>query len=293
VLIQDKTQQSFLEDVISSLDDQPLPLGSVAQAVIRLTTDPLVSSERLARAISADAGLAVTIIKKVNSTYYSGHDRISSLPLAIARLGTLTTRSLAVTGAIREMYRFGDDAGIEQYLWRHSMAVGLTCRMTARRAKISFLEEAYLSGLLHDVAKLVLVQRFYAKYKPVIQEAGLMIGEHLDVECEHLGFTHADLSAMILDRWQFSPIQVDAVRFHHSPEDSATWSNDRVRLAHVVCFANELAKAAEKNSDSDWIAEQTERATTLGFDFEEDDIRQMVDDLRNTLGDALQVFTES
>jgi HD-like signal output (HDOD) protein len=292
MLIQDKVRQPFLEAVIASLDEQPLPLGPVAQVVIRLTTDPMVSAERLARAISADAGLAGAIIKKANSCYYGGTGRVGSLPLAIARLGSLTTRSIAVTSAIRSMYRFGDDAGIEQYLWRHSVAVGLTSRMTARRAGRTSIEEAYLSGLLHDVAKLVLVQRFYRKYDPVIREVGLMIGGHLDVECEHLGFTHADLGAMILERWQFAPIQVDAVRFHHSPSESAAWAENRLQLAHVVCFANELAKAVEKNCESDSAGELAGTASTLGFGFTEEDIHQMVEELRFTLGDELQVFGE-
>jgi HD-like signal output (HDOD) protein len=292
VLVQDKTQQPFLDAVVASLDEQPLPLGPVAQAVIRLTTDPQVSAERLARAISADAGLASAIIRKVNSSYYGGRAKVGSLPLAIARLGSLTTRSIAVTGAIRSMYRFGDDAGLEQYLWRHSVAVGLTSRMTARRARITFVEEAYLSGLLHDVAKLVLVQRFCKEYSPIIQDVGLMVGGHLDVECEHLGFNHADLGAVILERWQFAPVQVDAVRFHHSPNESVSWAGHRLQLAHVVCFANELAKAVEKNSETDRVAELAGTASALGFDFTEEDIGQMADELRNTLGDELQVFSD-
>lgn len=288
---QNKSQQAFLGDVIASLDEQPLPLGPVAQTVIRLTTDPMVSTDRLARAVSADAGLAAAIIKKVNSCYYGGTERIGSLPQAIARLGSLTTRSIAVSASLRSMYRFGDDAGIEEYLWRHSVAVALASRLIAHRAKDIFAEEAYLCGLLHDVAKMVLVQRFYNQYYPILRDVGLMIGHHLQVECDHLGFSHADLGAMILERWQFAPLQVDAIRFHHAPNESACCLKEGTRMAHVVAFANEFAKAMEMYTDSGWHGDMAATATALGFDFTETDIATMAENLRFTVGDELQVFS--
>ena len=95
---------TLLELATRSLDEQPLALGMVARAVIRLTADPAISITRLARAISADPGLSVTIIRKANCAFYASHSVVASVPLAVVKIGITATRSVAISGSIYAMF---------------------------------------------------------------------------------------------------------------------------------------------------------------------------------------------
>ncbi|MBD3298044.1 MAG: HDOD domain-containing protein, partial [candidate division Zixibacteria bacterium] len=94
---QQRSDEPFINVVSASLDDVPLALGTVAMAVIKLMSDSEVSLERLSRAISSDQGLSARIIRKANSAFYATGNRITTLPLAIMKIGFSATRSIAIT----------------------------------------------------------------------------------------------------------------------------------------------------------------------------------------------------
>jgi putative nucleotidyltransferase with HDIG domain len=296
MLVQDKSTGSLLGVVIASLDQQPLALSAVAQAVINLTTDPHVSLHRLARAVEADSGLSGQIIKRANSAYYATGSRISSVRLAIVKIGFPATRSLAITSSLRAIYRSADENGIEHALWQHSLAVGIGARLIAKYMNQRHSEDAYLAGLLHDVAKLVLLQRFPDHYAPVMQAPQLPESARLNQESERLGFTHADLGAMILDRWNFSKKQIEAVRFHHQPCRLARQNlpggagEEAVLLAHSVCLANTIAKAVEGRAARDEICHT---ASANFFDLTAEEILHTCELLEFQMGDELQVFDQA
>jgi putative nucleotidyltransferase with HDIG domain len=296
MLVQDKSTGSLLGVVIASLDKQPLALSAVAQAVITLTTDPRVGLHRLARAVEADVGLSGQIIKRANSAFYASGNRIASVPLAIVKIGFPATRSLAITSSLRAIYRSADEDDIEHTLWQHSLAVGIGARLIAKYVNQRQTEDAYLAGLLHDVAKLILLQRFADHYEPLIQAAPLPDRARLSQESASLGFTHADLGAMILDRWNFAATQIEAVRFHHEPDRLARQKlpgragEDAVVLAHAVCLANDIAKAVERRAEAAERAEICHTASADFFDLTAEEILHTCELLEFQMGDELQVF---
>ena len=268
----------------------------MAQAVIRLTADPDISVSELSRAVSADIGLSAKIVKKANSAFYAGTTRVSSLPLAIVKLGFPSTRSLAIAGSVEAMFRQGDDAGFEQYLWRHSLAVGIASRIIVRHVEPALTEDAFLAGLLHDIAKLVLLQRFPSMYTPILIEARESQSPLIEIESTKMGFTHADLGAMILDRWNFAETETRAVRFHHDPshagltaEDAAV-EHDSAQVAHTICLADALVKNFEAGSTPAADSKFTDNPGFGYLGLSETQMDQVCQELSNQMGDELQIF---
>jgi HD-like signal output (HDOD) protein len=122
-------------------------------------------------------------------------------------------------------------------------------RIIAQRSNASLKEEAFITGLMHDIAKPVLLQRFPDEYKPVI--AAIRDGgeDELETEREMLGFTHAELGTHILEHWNF-PVELTRAAGRHHDYDGASLNDldtvidpREVTLSRIVCLANELAKA--------------------------------------------------
>lgn len=294
--IESNNQMNLLDVVTKSLDEQPLALGMVACTVIRLTSDPQIDVSKLARAISADPGLTGKIICRANSAFYAGGWTSTSLPMAIVKLGFLATRSIVISSSIQSMFRQGDPEGLEQYLWQHSLGVGLGTRIILRYAGKSCTEEGYTCGLLHDIAKLVMLQRFSDMYAPILRETRKHDTIHLEIESEKMGFTHADLGAMILEKWDFGPAETLAVRFHHEPdhigpshENSGVQKNASI-LAHAVCLANAITKQIELESDELECKDGPIRSSTEYFQFSAEQIGQIREDMITQIDEELQVF---
>lgn len=289
---------NLLDRISKSLDDRPLALGTVACTVIRLTSDPEIDVAKLARAISADLGLAGTIICKANSAFYAGGWSVGSLPQAILKLGFLTTRSLIIAGSVQSMFRRGDSEGLEQYLWQHSLTVGLGARIVLKNAGRSCTEEGFTCGLLHDIAKLVMLQRFSLIYSPILRVSRQQDADHLEIEVAQMGFTHADLGAMILERWDFGPAETLAVRFHHQPDRACTsLADDKIQknacdLAHAICLANEIAKQIELKPDGSKVKNGSISSSAEYFQFSVEQIGRIRADLMIKVGEELQVFCQ-
>jgi HD-like signal output (HDOD) protein len=297
-------REPLLDLVTRSLDEQPLPISTVARSLIRMTADPTVSLGELSRVVSADPGLTGKIVKMANSAFYTGPEIVSSIPSAILKLGITATRSIAITASVQGLYRGGGAAELEHDLWQHSLAVGVGARIIAQHAAPPLAEEAFLSGLLHDIAKLVLIQRFPDVYKPILRRTLGNDESPLDVELTSMGFTHADLSAMILERWAFGPVPIRAVRFHHDPDraDSSAESSrnlsqqdarrleDARRLAHAIGLANALAKRLGGASPITREINLPCGPTLKYFKFTQDQLSQMSEEMSFRVGDELQVF---
>ena len=101
-------------------------------------------------------------------------------------------------------------------------------------------DKYYITGLLSDVGKLVMLQTF-----PEALKASLSFNEatplaHLERERREFGFTHADLGALYLEVNNISPEVVEAVLFHHEPEKAG----EAKFLAAGIQLADILARYA-------------------------------------------------
>jgi HD-like signal output (HDOD) protein len=107
-------------------------------------------------------------------------------------------------------------------------------------------EEAYVSGLLHDIGKLLLDQFIltdYTKILTFIQQYKMPLWE---VEEKLIGIDHARVGGLIGERWQFPVVLVDAIRYHHYP----SLARANPQLPAIVNLANAVIsqKAAGGNN---------------------------------------------
>jgi putative nucleotidyltransferase with HDIG domain len=235
--------------VIATLDVFPLSRAEVIRSVMSLTANLDTGISELSDAISTDPALTGKILRLSNSPFYGRVRQVASINNAIMILGFQTIRSLVVATSTAAMFNSGKDKELQADLWRHSLAVAVAARIIAQRHNANLREEAFIAGLMHDIAKPVLLQRFPEKYKPVVEAIRDGGKDELEVEREMLGFTHAELCVRILDHWNFPPDLTRAAGRHHDYEGTSLNDPDiaiepkEVTLSRIVCFSNELAKA--------------------------------------------------
>jgi HD-like signal output (HDOD) protein len=115
-------------------------------------------------------------------------------------------------------------------IWSHSLSAAPLCSALADCSGLMTPDEALLLGLLHDLGALALQflpGETLATYHRLI-EGGCPTAY---VERLLLGADHGEIGARYLAAWDFPPAFVEAVRYHHQPERSASPLASMVFLA--------------------------------------------------------------
>jgi HD-like signal output (HDOD) protein len=212
-------REDQLNTIVMTTRDLPA-MPQVASKVLELSSDPNTSAAQLQQVISDDQAMTARILKIANSAMYSCSRKIKTLTEAIVMLGFNSIRSLVVTSAARNLYNMkSSPSGLkERLMWEHSIGCGFACRLLAESKAPALTEEAFLAGLLHDIGKLVLTQRLPAEFDEIVQTVYNENRPFAATEREVLGFDHAQVGALLVNKWKFSPGLESVILHHHNPE---------------------------------------------------------------------------
>jgi putative nucleotidyltransferase with HDIG domain len=214
-------------------------LSTTSTKVMEICNNPAASPSDLNRVIALDPVLTGQVMKLINSAYYSLPNKITSLTRAIIMLGLNTVKNLVLGASI--IGKLGGRKAFKTLsmdaFWEHSLGVGVTAKMLASQKglPVSEREEYFVAGLLHDLGKIPLNNRFPEDYAQVLKKANENQIPVVRSEEVLIGIDHSIVGAMIADRWQFTGIMKEALRHHHQPENA---SPENQGLVKVVALAN-------------------------------------------------------
>jgi putative nucleotidyltransferase with HDIG domain len=225
------------QELIANLGDLP-PLPQVAAQVLRLAADPDSTTEELQRVIATDQALAAQILKIANSAMFGMVREVKTLTQAIMTLGFSTIKSIVIASSARNLYKRGGTGLQERLLWEHALVVAISARAYAKSFRSPRVEEAFLSGLMHDIGKAVMGLKFPERYGAMVRAIYNEDADGIESELDLFGFDHAMVGEAILHAWNLPRSLENTVRWHHDPlhapaEDQA--------LTAFVALGNQLA----------------------------------------------------
>lgn len=230
-------------------------LSTTALKVLETCNDPQASPNDLNRMISLDLVLTGQVLKLINSAYYSLPQPISSLTRAIIMLGINTVKNLVLSFAILQQMRHQRTIAnlCAEDFWAHSLSVGVTakCLAEAKGVSLTHQEEYFVCGLLHDLGKIPLSDLFPEKCIQALDTAKRCQRALFQAEAMVFGIDHAAVGGMIAEKWQLSPALIQALSFHHYPEE-AHESNHQI--VFIVALADIFAQLLQMGSSSETFA---------------------------------------
>jgi putative nucleotidyltransferase with HDIG domain len=209
------TLQQFRADVIARKSLPTIP--PVLTGIIALIDDDRAGAKKLVDLIERDQALTARLLRLANSAFFGQARKVSTIPRAVLLLGFSTVRNLALGVKVWDTLGTGVSRKELEALWAHSVQVAALARMIARQQRQTNPDEAFTTGLLHDVGQLVLALRFKDLYWETARKATST--EHLPgLEQSTLGVDHAEVGSWLLEAWNLPALMVEAVRRHHDPE---------------------------------------------------------------------------
>ena len=215
-------------------------LPEVTARIISMVEDPKSTAADLRRVVSHDPALVTRILKVVNSSFYGLSGQVSSIERAIVLLGLNAVKNTAVAASMGGMFRAAKlcEGFTAKDLWAHCVAVAVTAKELANRINPALAEEAFLSGMIHDVGILVSLQLWPEKLQAVCDAAkGSTVPFH-EIEIQQLGVDHQQLGMALAEQWSFPRACQMAAGFHH--DVSALLDEQRplvsiIYAADVIC----------------------------------------------------------
>lgn len=209
--------------------DPSLPtLPSIATRVIEMAADPDLHVAQLARIVMRDQVLAARVLTLANSAYSAPSQPVTTLTQAMVRLGTGCVRNLVLAvsfySRLCDKRTYGPDGRL---LMDHGIGTAYLARMVAETARVD-VDEAFLSGLVHDIGKLVI-------YK-IVHDFPADLGDPASLP-ELVAQRHAEVGARVLRGWHLPETLEQPVLHHHAYEQAATAR----RQTAVLYLANILS----------------------------------------------------
>ena len=209
--------QSFIQRHILELPTLPRIFLKMNEIIAM----PNSSASDIAGVISKDISLSARILRIVNSAFYGFPSRIDSVARAVAIIGTRQLGTLASGVTIINMFRDIPSTIIDmKSFWKHSVACGVHARIIAGYQGIQNTERLFLSGLLHDIGRLILYHYAPAHAVHALTKAIRDRRMLHDIEGEALHFDHAQIGGMLLKKWNLPLLIEQAVQYHHTPDKS-------------------------------------------------------------------------
>ncbi len=198
-----------------------------------------VGSHRVAKVIETDQGFTARVLRLVNSPFYGFSRKIISVEEAVTMLGLNAIHQLLLATSVIKAFQFDDSVINEHDFWQHSFAVGVIAKHLFVKMDKDSREEVFISGILHDVGRLIFVQTDKNLYRNFRSgEAGIT---DLEAERKHFGIDHQALGNQLAEKWNFPESIRVAIACHHTP----LAAGDYIPFAAAVNIANMISHAMD------------------------------------------------
>jgi len=205
-LSEDVSDYEIYNTFIDTLQREELELPimpDLALKIRRAVDDPDSDSQAIASIIQLDPALTMRFIDAANSPAFAGKARINSCHDAVTRLGRKTTRQMAMSFILGNIFKT-DAKILNKYmhdLWIHSTRVAAISYILAKKTPGLDPDTAMLCGIIHDIGTIP-VASAARHYPQLIRQPAL-----LQKAVENL---RGEVGAMTLRQWHFDEELVHA-----------------------------------------------------------------------------------
>lgn len=233
-----------LSQLINSFDELPI-MQNVYIELLHLLQSPNVSLKRVGDLIATEFSLTAKILQVSNMSVFAHLGRITTPNQAVIFLGVNVIRAIIL---YLEVFNF-ESKNSRHYrfikqLESHCLKTAEIAKKTAKLMNITseVQDNSFTAGLLHDIGKLIIITKT-DKWNDILEYAHKNNCPIWQAEIHYLGTSHAEIGAYLLSLWGFPSTVVNAVAYHHLPDNSEISFVSPLTFVHIAesfCKGSEL-----------------------------------------------------
>jgi HD-like signal output (HDOD) protein len=225
------------------------------------------SAAKIGASIAKDMGMTAKILQIANSAGHGIRTEISEPGRAVQLLGLDVIETMVLSLSIFSILdtRILNKDKINQ-MWNRSLSTGRIAKLIAQAEDVTGKDlEAYqTAGLLHNIGELVLASADPKAYRLIEDRTNSSDLARSQVEIELLGCSHAEVGAYLLGIWGLPTSIVEAVAWHHNPQQSPVTQFSPLAAVHVACAFDAQIYPERKEFGTDLDQDFLERIGVSG-----------------------------
>ncbi len=212
------------------------PLPEAAQQLLAQAHQDKADFTKITRLVALDPSLTARTLRAANSERYTANRSIDNVMDAVEMMGDDAVGRLSI-GACALGAKARHPAFDVWAFWRHVFAVAMLSRLIAEEQGADPVE-AYVSGLLHDIGKLIMLEHYGDLYVQVLLAAQYGAAPLHVLERDMFHLDHAAVGHGLCLHWNIPHAVTLSVAQHHDASPPARGSS-----ADIVRDANDLVKS--------------------------------------------------
>jgi len=235
------SKETAFEELRRSLVTGQVPaMPHSALSVLKLDNDiTKVNINDLARPIEADPGLAVQILKFLNSSAFGFQSTISNIRQGVALVGIRIVKNFVLWKAVFSLIPKNKNSAFDVgMLWQDSLRRAMFARFLLLETKKGDPEMAFAGALLQDMAVPLLLKVKPVDYGRVLDTLTKSPEKRLsELETEYFGWTHADAALVLGQHWKLPESLTDLTTNHLCTEKASKEFDQHPERAVVILSA--------------------------------------------------------
>jgi HD-like signal output (HDOD) protein len=255
--------RTFASPEVLIEDLRILPSGPrILPELLSLLSSHKTNIDAVIHLIRIERALAARVLSVSNNVQLCGRGTCTSLEDAVGRLGfeqvhRLVINSMALELAGKNLPSYGM-SGVQ--LWTETVTVAIGAEIIAEAVGLN-PDTAYTLGLLHGVGMVVIDSFAGSRRLELNLSCAGFPHDTTQAETATLGFTHAEVGAALLRKWNYPAELFDPIRWQYHPEKSLCYP----RFASVLLLSRWIRDGIVRNERIPLPLVATDRYLGLTF----------------------------
>jgi putative nucleotidyltransferase with HDIG domain len=219
---------STIDQLLDKVEILP-PSPALLNKLIVSINDVDANFDEVVNLVEMDPGLTAKLLQICNSAFFGPPEPIVTIRVAVNEVGYQAIYLLVAMIKGTETFKIAAANNEASQIWRHSVLTAYATRFIAEATQ-GDSGAAFTAGLLHDIGKVVFLKGNPEHYRIILKRAIEARTSPFDFEIASHGFSHADVGAALLQRWELPAPLVNGVTFHHNFMNAGRSQTDAARI---------------------------------------------------------------
>ncbi len=224
-------------------------MPSIVYELNDVIADPFTSADDIAKVVNKSPSLASLLLRIVNSAFYGFPSKIDRISRAVALIGSKEISSLALGISTMRLFEDIPKEIIDvRAFFKHSLACGILSRILAAHLNFNQTEQLFVSGLLHDIGRVIIFKYFPKETTAMLADARSSGRRLYDAEYDSLRYRHTHVGRDLFRKWKLPYSLENCVYYHHTPANAQEINRAAVvHLADICVHSLGLGASGEQH----------------------------------------------